>query len=137
VLARSTAPPVRAALGRADAWLRSFTPDTVLDASSALLGLGTGEDGPTQRVRALGLIKEGQGPDGGWGPYVTSQSEVFDTALAVLSLSLTSAQAAPATPRPNSAPLSGAGGSTIEQQESDGSWVETTRPSGGESRPTH
>lgn len=135
VLARSTAPAARAALVRADAWLRSFTPETVLDAASALLGLGTGDEGATQRVRALGLVEKGQGPDGGWGPYVTSQSEVFDTALAVLSLSaLSAAQTEPAYTGAELRTAVRRGREyLVAQQGLDGSWTETTRPSGGQS----
>ena len=136
LLATSPAAGARAALARADAWLRSFTPETVLDASSAVLGLGTvGEGASPQWTRALRLIKEGQGPDGGWGPYPTSQSEVFDTALAVLSLSaLKPGQAAPTyTGTELDAAIRRGRQYLVGQQLPDGSWTETTRPSGGES----
>jgi hypothetical protein len=136
VLARSTVPAARAPLARADAWLRSFTPETVLDASSALLGLSAGaDDAATQRARALGLLKQGQRSDGGWGPYVTSRSEVFDTALALLSLSpLTASQVAPVFSATEFDEAARRGRQyLIEQQDPDGSWAETTRPSGGES----
>jgi hypothetical protein len=137
VLAGSTTPAGRASLTRADAWLRSFTPVSVLDASSVLIGLGASDDPASraQRARALAIVKEGQGPDGGWGPYTTSQSEVFDTALAVRSLmTLTPATAAPAYDGGELSEARRRGRAyLVAQQEDDGSWVETTRPSGGES----
>ena len=74
-------------------------------------------------VRAS-LMREGQAADGGWGPFVTSQPEVFDTALVVLALS--HAREMPEAVRRGRAYL-------LERQQDDGSWVETTRPSGGES----
>lgn len=137
VLARSTTPAARTARGRADAWLRAFMPATVLDASSVVLGLGSEGDDAARaaRERALGLVREGQGPDGGWGPYVTSQSEAFDSALAVLALaelrpehavaSFTDAQRRNATRNGRQYLLA--------SQLDDGSWTETTRPTGGES----
>jgi len=98
----------------------------VLDATSILLGLGDANDGAAraQRQRALALIREGQAADGGWGPFVTSPPEVFDTALAVLAL-------AEAREMPDAARRGR--GYLFERQQDDGSWVETTRPSGGES----
>jgi hypothetical protein len=55
---------------------------------------------------------------------VTSPPEVFDTALAVLALSQT--REMPDAARRGRRYL-------IDQQQPDGSWSETTRPSGGES----
>ena len=126
LLARSMHPDARRAGQRADAWLRSTDLPNVLTASSVLLGLGAGADAPAarQRGRTLALLKEGQSPDGGWGPYVTSPSEVFDTALAVLALA--QAREMPDAARRGRAYL-------VAQQQADGSWMETTRPPGGES----
>ncbi len=138
VLARAQSDTARASRARADAWLRSFEVATVLDASSVLIGLEGGGDqaAADQRARCLMLLKDGQGPDGGWGPYVTSQSEAFDTALALLALSSLS-----------DAESTGGVYSTVELREAiqrgrayliasqaaDGSWLETTRPPGLES----
>ena len=98
----------------------------MLDAASILFGLGDASDATAQaqRQRAASLMREGQAADGGWGPFVTSQPEVFDTALVVLALS--SAREMPEAVRRGRAYL-------LERQQDDGSWVETTRPSGGES----
>lgn len=87
------------------------------------------------------LLKDGQGPDGGWGPYVTSQSEAFDTALALLALSRLALSSL------SDAESTGGVYSTVELREAiqrgrayliasqatDGSWLETTRPPGLES----
>jgi hypothetical protein len=125
-LASTAAAPARVARERADAWLRATAPANVLDAASILLGLSGANDraAQAQRQRALALIREGQGTDGGWGPFVTSPAEVFDTALAVLALA--EAREMPDAARRGRAYL-------LERQQDDGSWVETTRPSGGES----
>jgi squalene cyclase len=136
-LARASSAGAKASLARADTWLRSFEVATVLDASSVLIGLDGADDGAAadQRARCLQLLKEGQGPDGGWGPYVTSPSEVFDTALAVLALSGVSESEAAGVY--SGAELRDAvrGGREflVSAQADDGSWLETTRPSGGES----
>jgi hypothetical protein len=125
-LASSADAPARIARERADKWLRLTAPANVLDAASILLGLGDGNDGAAQaqRQRALALILEGQAADGGWGPFVTSPPEVFDTSLVVLALA--QARQLPDAVRRGRAYL-------LERQQDDGSWVETTRPSGGES----
>ena len=39
------------------------------------------------RRNCLSILRNGQSPAGGWGPYVTAAPQVFDTALAVLALS--------------------------------------------------
>ncbi len=138
VLARARSDAASAARARADAWLRSFDVPNVLDASSVLYGLERSADqaAAEQRARCLLLLKEGQGPDGGWGPYVTSQSEAFDTALAVLALSSVSA-AELAGDVYSTAELREAiqrgRGYLIASQDDDGGWVETTRPPGQES----
>jgi squalene cyclase len=131
VLLRVSGDAARVPRTRAAAWLRTAPVETVLDASALVLGLD-GDDNPTanaQRGRALDILRRGQGPDGGWGPYVTSPSEPFDTALAVLALV---------------AVRNGPGGDVAEVirrgrayllsvQTDDGSWPETTRPPNGES----
>jgi hypothetical protein len=125
-LGASTTPAAALARERADAWLRSMAPATVLDASSVLLGLGAASDtaARAQRERALGVITKGQASDGGWGPYVMSAPEIFDTALAVLALAET--RTLPDAARRGRAHL-------LAQQQADGSWIETTRPAGGDS----
>jgi hypothetical protein len=118
-----------AAVARADRWLRGVRVATVLDAAGVLLGLEGAEDPAArdQRGRCLGLIRKGQGEDGGWGPYVTSPSEPFDTAVVVLAL-------VPLKDEADSRALVRRGRAyLLSAQRQDGSWPETTRPAGGES----
>ena len=128
ILARATAGPVHQPLANADAWLRRFEPESVLDASSILIGLGRATDAAAaaQRDRALAVLKRGQGSDRGWGPYVSSPSEPFDTALAAIGLS----RVGDAALRPS---IERARAYLVGAQNGDGSWPETTRPPGGES----
>jgi len=90
------------------------------------------DDGPDNWHRALEFIKEGQGRDGGWGPYLTSPSEPFDTALATLALAaLSQRRAAPTfTSDARAAAIAAGRGYLLRQQLADGSWNETTRPAG-------
>ena len=106
-------------LGRTDAWLAAKRPVRVMDASALLLsGAAVDRDG------CLGVLRKGRRADGGWGPYVESGSEVFDSALAVLALRTL----------PDGDDVRGLieGGRRflIAAQSADGGWPETTRPSG-------
>ena len=84
------------------------------------------------RLRSLDLIRRGRSDDGGWGPYVTSPPEVFDTACVLLALraARTAGEDVTRMIREGRAYL-------IANQEPDGSWAETTRPSGSESEAQH
>jgi hypothetical protein len=130
LLGAVTAPSAQSSAARADAWLRGFDVQSVLDASAVLLGLGAapGPEAAAQVTRALGILADGQARDGGWGPYVTSQSQPFDTALALLALG-------PYRDRDTATAASIARGRQylIDLQLPDGSWPETTRPAGNES----
>ena len=111
----------RAAIDRADAWLRRLEPATVLDASTLLLAF------PEDDLAALGILRRGRSKEGGWGPFAQSAPEAFDTALALLALDRH-------RDRPEVAGWIGAGRAyLIAIQEEDGSWAETTRPAGAES----
>jgi hypothetical protein len=81
-------------------------------------------DAVAQRRRCLELIRKGEAKDGGWGPYVKSPSEVFDTAVVVLAL----ARQAPGDEI--RAMMKRGRRYLIAEQQADGSWNETTRPSG-------
>ncbi len=138
-LARAKTPDVERPLAKASAWLRTTRPVTVLDASAVLIGLERDTDpaAAIQRQRALDVLKRGQGPDGGFGPYVVSQSEPFDTALAVLALvGMRGVEARTQAPRDlsdlNDA-IHRAREYLVATQNPDGSWPETTRPPLGES----
>ena len=126
-------------IARANAWLRTAKVDSVVDAAAVVLGLAGDDDAAAraQRQRALKTLQPGQGSDGGWGPYVTVRAEVFDTALVVLALATLRATPDLATPAYSSEQLTQAiarGRTFLQQSQSaDGSWPETTRPTGQES----
>ncbi len=111
-------------------WIRKHEIRNVLDASAVLLGLAqddSPESGPRRRL-ALDLLRRGQSPEGGWGPYVHAPPEPFDTALALLALD--SFAAVDETTR---AMMAKGRAFLIGSQLPDGSWRETTRPPGYES----
>ena len=119
----------RPRVDRADAWLRRQPIQSVMDASTALLARAFDDsaEGRERRRNALGLLKKGEAPEGGWGPFAQSPPEAFDTALALLALDRNRGQdGVLAMIKRGRAYLA-----TI--QKDDGSWVETTRPSGNES----
>jgi hypothetical protein len=127
VLRSADAAIFAAAIDKGTAWLRVVKIETVLDAAGALLGLEPADRAATaQRQHCLDVITRGQAPNGGWGPYVTSPPDVFDTALVMLALQETS-------PADFAAALARARTFLIEQQLDDGSWPETTRPANQES----
>ena len=65
----------------------------------------------------------GQNEDGGWGPFSSSASEPFDSAVAILALAKqTGADYSPTIERGRRFLLA--------NQQADGSWIETTRPPG-------
>jgi hypothetical protein len=117
----------RDAIARADIWLRKTGIDSTVDAAAVLLGLGKAEDtaAQAQKKRCLEHIRKGESRTGGWGPYLLSPAEVFDTAIVVLALSgqKQTAEVKAWTKRGRAFLLS--------MQEKDGAWPETTRPSGG------
>jgi Prenyltransferase and squalene oxidase repeat len=138
-LSRATLGAAPSSRARAARWLRALEPMTVLDASSLLLGLDGDSDAAAEAPRrnAIDVLRRGQGPDGGWGPYINSPSEPFDTALAVLALR--SMPAAGSISRPPASDgerieaIRRASAYLASTQNSDGSWPETTRPPNGES----
>ncbi len=139
VLLRATGAEARAAVSRTDAWFRAFQPQAVLEASSAVLGLGVANDRSAAAVRrrSLDILKQGQARDGGWGPYTTAPSESFDTAVAVLALRSLRGDGALSAPVFTDAERLDAIKRGVDflmvQQSEDGSWPETTRPSGQDS----
>jgi Squalene-hopene cyclase C-terminal domain len=119
----------RGAIAAADRWLRTVTVHNVMDAAAVLLALADAADDKVaaQRQRCLQLIRKGEDKDGGWGPYVNSAPESFDTALVLLALAR-SARTAEVRPM-----LQRGRNYLIATQKQDGSWPETTRPAGAES----
>jgi hypothetical protein len=117
------------AIARADRWLRKAPVDAVLDAAAVCLALGKADDPAAlaQRRRCLELLRKGESRRGGWGPYVNAAPEVFDTAVVVLAL------AAAARTAEGKAWLRRGRAYLVRAQQKDGSWPETTRPSGSAS----
>jgi hypothetical protein len=116
----------RAAIDRADRWLATLRPESIPDAAAVVLATTDRDQSPARRT-ALDLIRRGQGPDGGWGPFVDAPPEPFDTALAVLALRRSA-------PTPEARAMARRGRDfLIANQQTDGSWIETTRPAGNQS----
>ena len=112
------------AIDRARAWLARVEP---INAPTAAVVLLADAGGPDRTSAALRWFEGAQAPDGGWGPYATAPPEVFDTALGVLALSRH-------PDRPATRDLIRRGRAfLVASQNPDGSWSETTRPSGNES----
>jgi len=130
VLKRVDSAETRSATVKAEKWLQTQVPvNTVLNAATLLLALQDiqGVDAETKRRQCLQFIHRAQTSDGAWGPYTDAPPEVFDTALVLLAL-------APLREKSDIAALIQSGRSYLAAtQYDDGSWPETTRPSGGES----
>jgi hypothetical protein len=129
VLKKSGSPEAADAIRRAERWMREASPENVLTAATLLLmsKAGEGESNLAKQERCLDLIRRAQTRDGGWGPYADSPPECFDTAIVLLSL-------AQARDRSGVIDLIRRGRNFLAaQQNPDGSWPETTRPSRGES----
>jgi hypothetical protein len=127
-LAASDKAKYRAALAKARVWLESTEPRSVVDAAATLLALSVAASpvAERQRNRSLEIVHQGESPDGGWGPFVNSPPEAFDTALVLLALS--------AQRQPTEAALIARGRKyLLATQNADGSWPATTRPRGVDS----
>jgi hypothetical protein len=118
-----------AAAAKAEAWFINRHVQTVLDAAAVLLGLqmSANTKAAAVRQRSLELIRRGESRTGGWGPYVNSPPEPFDTAVVLLAL-------APHAAAPEIRAMIARGRDYLAgSQEPDGGWPATTRPPGGES----
>jgi hypothetical protein len=111
------------ALTSASNWLSRIEPKNI-PAASALLFFASDHRHHEKKFVAQSYLLKHQLPNGGWGPYPNAPAEIFDTALALLALTFANT-ADPALER---------GRAFLEsQQNADGSWPATTRPTGGES----
>jgi hypothetical protein len=129
VLARADAERFRKQIEQADRWLRKQPIADNVGASAALLAFGRHDDAEASalRLRCLDMLKRGQAHDGGWGPYPISPPEPFDTALVILALKRLD-------PNQEIKSMIERGRTfLIANQGPDGSWPETTRPSGRDS----
>ncbi len=116
----------RKTVSRSENWLGMQRPQTVLDSAALLMAP------PTviladQRKHCLNVISKGQVGTEGWGPYVTSTPEPFDTAVVLLALSQGNAD------KEIERMIRQGRAFLIETQLRDGSWLETTRPPDAES----
>lgn len=129
VLRSADAPGTAEAVRRAGRWLRQSPPVTVSAAAASILAVthDATEAARAQRKEGLDLLRRAQSQDGGWGPYADSPPEAFDTALALLALA--------EMPDEPGVPEMVQRGRTFlaAQQQPDGGWPATTRPSGGQS----
>jgi hypothetical protein len=117
------------AVAKAEAWLLRQEVQNVIHAAIQLMAL-EGKDSPEanrRRDHCLTLIHQGEAAEGGWGPYLSSAPEPFDTALVLLAL-------APLADRADVQPRIERGRAYLAAaQEPDGHWPPTTRPPGAES----
>jgi len=105
----------------ADEWLGRREVKTVSEAAAMLLWADNGKAADVW----LDLIRRGQAASGGWGPYVSSPPEPFDSALVLLGLTRHRKM-------PGVEDLIRKGRTyLLATQLDDGSWPETTRPPGG------
>lgn len=128
VLRKTDPRTYQTALGRADHWFRTVKVESVPDGAAVLLALaGSDEAAVRQRRHCLVLIRKGQSESGGWGPYVHSPPEAFDTAIVLLALARCADQ-------PDAREMLRKGRAfLVKLQKEDGSWDETTRPPGNAS----
>ena len=126
-------------IARANAWVRGVEVQNIIDAAAVVLALGGADDAAAiaQRQRCLALIMEGHAPSGGWGAYLTSSVEPFDTALVLLALQPLLGRPELVAPAIDPEALRDAAAAgrdfLLGEQLRDGSWVETTRPAGQQS----
>ncbi len=110
-------------LDRTDRWLRASQPKSVLNAAAVLWAIARDShpDAVAARERCLDLIRRGQSDDGGWGAYVASATEPFDTAVVVLALQAVG-------DKQHAAMINDGRDFLVTTQLTSGCWPETTRP---------
>lgn len=114
---------------KAERWLQQTKPDNVLTAATLVLAFArdSSETGRRKHAESLQLLRRAQTQNGGWGAYADAPPECFDTALVLLALETVRTQ-------PGIAAMIQRGRKfLLAQQNTDGSWPATTRPSGGDS----
>lgn len=127
VLVEAETPATKLAAMKAAAWLRHAPMDNLTSIAVAVrFSLRDPSMTSTQRRDdALTRLRRSQTTDGGWGPYADAPAEVFDTSLALLALAESPSNAGIA------ATIQRGRAFLLAQQQNDGGWNATTRPSGG------
>jgi hypothetical protein len=124
VLEAARDPRFAHAVAKADHWLRSAKPRSIVDAAAVLLA-------DAAAPRWLAFLLPAQNRDGGWGPQPNSPAEPFDTAVVLLAL-----RGVRGPDRPQNAIARGRAFLAAMQLPSGG-WPETTRPPGARSYAQH
>jgi len=106
-----------ASVQRAEAWLAALRSPNTPDLAAKILA--------TKDRETVAKLLAMQNPDGGWGPYKSTPSETFDTAIAALAL------------QKLNLPVPRAIAWLKKNQLPDGGWEGTTRPSGSISYAQH
>ncbi len=132
VLVDARGPQWKEAVTRAKLWLAQRDPQTVLDAA-ALLAAPRYHAAEEQRASCTKLLQNGQSENGGWGPYVTSPPQVFDTALALIALARLRQRAEGRAAAELDESIRRGRDYQLATHHADGAWPETTRPTGGDS----
>lgn len=133
-LAKLTPEDVNDSRRKAEHWLRNQTlQNNVLDAAAILIGLRADRDAEAsnKQQHCFDLLRRAQKPDGGWGPYPDSPPEAFDTAVVLLAIT-----GIPEEPD-NRRIIERGRKFLLAEQLADGSWPETTRPTGSQSYAQH
>ena len=117
------------AVQKAERWLQQTKPNNVLTAATLVLAFARDASEAVRRKHAesLQLLRRAQTQDGGWGPNADAPPECIDTALVLLAMETVRTQ-------PGITAMIQRGRKfLLAQQNADGSWPATTRPSGGDS----
>jgi squalene cyclase len=119
----------QSAIGRASQWIMKIPARNVVDAAACLMALDgkSTVDARDKQLQCIKLIRTAEAKGGGWGPYVNSVPEPFDTALVVLALSHREDKSGARDMATRGRAF------LVSNQQPDGSWVETTRPAGARS----
>lgn len=121
------------AIARADHWFLEKPVSSQLDAAATVLALADRRSAKAESKLkdSLEMLVRGQTSEGGWGPYLNSPPEPFDTAVVLLAFgSLPPRSEIPARIERGRAYLA-------RTQLPSGGWPETTRPPGAQSYAQH
>ncbi len=133
ILAYEPTPQVQTAITRSIDWVYAQSPQATIElaAGAQILKRSPAPEKQSKSNRWLRTLVDQQNSDGGWGPYRSQFSEVFDTAIALIALS------AQTTPKIGGPAIHRGRSFLFKTQESYGGWPETTRPTGGTSYAQH